>query len=370
MSNNKKVVVGMSGGVDSTVAMLLLKKQGYEPVGVSLKYNVWQDDANKMTENVCCSAESFEIARYVCEKLDCEYYVIDSSDDFEKEVVGYFKSELKAKRTPNPCVMCNRVLKFKELLKYADDHNIKYVATGHYAKVENGKLMRAKDTEKDQTYTLSFLKREWLPRILFPLGDYTKQQSYDFVKEAGFTFYEKQKQSQDFCFINTKAMKTFLEKEIVIEPGEIKDEEGNVLGEHQGLHFYTIGQRKGLEIPNGPYFVTSTDPESNTLIVCKEKENKSLYKSEITLSPVNFLIDPPQKEMEVEAKIRYRQDPAPAVLYPAESTSNKKCHRGDFDKNEKNSLKLIFAHPQRAVTSGQYAVMYDGDVCVGSGRIE
>jgi tRNA-uridine 2-sulfurtransferase len=352
--SNKKVIVGMSGGIDSSVAMYLLKKEGYEPIGVSLKYDVWDDPENELKENVCCNEESFEIAAHVCELLDVPYRIVDVKDKFNKEVVDYFKSELKANRTPNPCVVCNRNLKFKELFNVAEEEGAAFVATGHYAKIKDGKIYRAKDDNKDQTYTLSFLKKEWLDKILFPLADYTKEEAQKIAKKAGFVFYLHRKQSQDFCYVSDKSMKKFLEKEIGINQGEIKDSEGNVLGHHQGLHFYTIGQRKGLvNIPNGPYFVIDKDQKKNELIISNKEKGDALYKSELTLDPYNLFIDFPKEEIEVEAKIRYRQDFAKAKLY-----------------SEGDQLKLLFNSPQRAVTKGQYAVFYDDKGrLLGSGRI-
>jgi tRNA-specific 2-thiouridylase len=357
MPKKGKVIVGMSGGVDSSMAMYLLKEQGYEPIGVSLKYEVWDDPANTLKENVCCSDESFRIAAHVCELMGAEHHILDVSKKFRKEIVEYFKSELKAKRTPNPCVMCNRVLKFKELIDFADKMKVPFVATGHYAKVEKvgGKfaLLKSKDPYKDQTYSLSFLKKEWLSKILFPLGDYTKERIYEMTNKAGLSFYLYRKQSQDFCYVSDKSMKAFLEKEIGIEPGKIVDSKGEVLGDHQGLHFYTIGQRKGVVIPNGPWFVTGVNVKRNELIVTKMGEGPELFKTEVILSPFNLLIDPPKKPIQVDAKIRYQQTLSPATLYPP----------------EKDKIRLVFEKPQRAVTEGQFGVFYQGDKCLGSGRI-
>ncbi len=349
----------MSGGVDSSVAMILLKKRGFIPIGVSLKYDVWRDPENELNENVCCSAESFEIAKHVCEKMGVKHYILNAGKKFNKEVVDYFKSELRTKRTPNPCVVCNRKLKFVELINFAKKHKIPYVATGHYVRIRKNsrtkkyELLKGIDEKKDQTYSLSFLKKEWLKNLIFPLGDYTKDQVYKIAKKEGFDFYEKQKQSQDFCFIGKKAMQRFLKKEIGEEKGEVVNAKDQKLGTHEGLHFYTVGQRKNLNIPNGPYYVTDFNVPENKLIVTKNEKDKSLYKSELYLKPYNLLTDKFTKPIKVEAKIRYQQPESKAVLCP-----------------EKNGfLKLIFTKPQRAVTLGQYAVFYKNDVCLGGGRI-
>jgi len=357
MPKKEKVIVGMSGGVDSSMAMYLLQKAGYEPVGDSLKYDVWDDPANTIEENVCCSDESFQIAKHVCDKLGIKHYIIDVRKKFKKEIVDYFKSELKAKRTPNPCVICNRVLKFTELLEFAKKEKAKYVATGHYAQISKSDdeyfLTKSNDPKKDQTYSLSFLKKEWLRKIIFPLGKYNKDQVYEMAQEAGFGFYLYRKQSQDWCYVSDKAMKAFLEKEIGIHPGNIIDSQGNILGKHNGLHFYTIGQRKGVEIPNGPWFVTGMNPQKNELIVTKLGTSPSLFKKEVILEPYNLLIKPFKKSLKVEAKIRYAQELSKATLYPPKN----------------NQIRLVFTEPQRAITLGQFAVFYKGKKCLGSGRI-
>jgi len=362
----------MSGGVDSSMAMYLLKQKGYEPIGVSLKYEVWKNPANTLKENVCCSDESFRIAKHVCEKLGAEHYILDVGKKFNKEIVDYFKAELKAKHTPNPCVICNRVLKFKELLEFADSKKIKFVATGHYARIKkvggDYGLFKAADPYKDQTYSLSFLKKEWLKRILFPLGDYTKEKIYEMTNKAGFSFYLYRKQSQDFCYVSDKSMKAFLEKEIGIEKGNIVDSTGKILGKHKGLHFYTIGQRKGVEVPNGPWFVTGMDVKKNVLIIARLGKETDLFKKEATLKPFNLFIKDPKKPLAVEAKIRYQQPLSKAMLIPYHPNTH--CHsRAGGNLLAKDSIKLIFDVPQRAMTQGQFAVFYSGQKCLGSGRI-
>ena len=355
--NKNKIVVGMSGGVDSSMALVLLKEQGWNPVGVSLKYAVWQDNENTLRENVCCSTESFAIAKDVCRKLNVPHHIFDISKEFQQEVIEYFLKELKNKKTPNPCVVCNRKLKFKKLFLWAKKHGIKQVATGHYAKVEKNEktgkheLLRAKDKEKDQTYSLSFLSQKQLKKIILPLGDYTKKEIYALAKTNGFDVFEKQKQSQDFCFVAGNSLGCFLEKEIGIKKGEIKNLKGNVLGEHQGLHFYTIGQRKGLNVSNGPYFVIGMDKKKNELLVSKSQ--KDLLTKSAILSPCNFNLGKPKRPINIRAKIRSHHKLAKAKL--------------SLIKNGK--VKITFDKNQKAITPGQFAVFYDGEVCLGGGRI-
>ncbi|MFH1889978.1 MAG: tRNA 2-thiouridine(34) synthase MnmA [Candidatus Kuenenbacteria bacterium] len=360
--NKKKIVVGMSGGVDSSVALILLKKASWQPVGVSLKYAIWQDKENSLRENVCCSQESFDVAKKICEKLGVEHYVFDVSSEFKKEVIDYFMDELKNNKTPNPCVVCNPNLKFKKLFEWAEDRNIQYVATGHYAKTKCKKqltgnreclLLKSKDKHKDQTYSLSFLPQKYLKHLVFPIGKYTKPQVYKIAKREGFDFFEKMKQSQDFCFVAGKSMSKFLSKVIGKKAGEIHDTYGNLLGKHQGLHFYTLGQRKGIKLAGGPWFVAGFDITKNILIVSKNENN--LKAQQAILSPFHFISSKPlEKPLKVKAKIRYAHKAAKAVLYPAEN----------------GKLKIIFKKPQKSITPGQYAVFYKGKVCLGGGKIE
>lgn len=352
------IVVGMSGGVDSSIALVLLKKQGWDPVGVSLKYPVWQDKQNCLRENICCSAESFVIAKNICEKLHVPHHIFDVSKDFKKEVIDYFLDRLKNHQTPNPCVMCNRHLKFKKLFEWARQHKIDHVATGHYARVRKSRksglseLLCAKDREKDQTYSLSFLSQEQLQKIVFPLGGYTKKEIFQKAKKLGFDFFLKRKQSQDFCFVAGSSMNAFLTQEVGRKEGEIFDESGKGLGRHPGLHFYTIGQRKGLGLSGGPFFVKGFDVSKNRLLVTRDE--KQLLTRGVLLSPCNFILRIPAKALRIKAKVRYRQTAAYGILYPL----------------SRNKAKIIFNKPQRAVTPGQFAVFYQGNVCLGAGVIQ
>lgn len=363
--NDKKVVVGMSGGVDSSISLLLLKKQGWDPVGVSLKYAVWQNEANLLRQNVCCSQESFTIAKQVCKKLNVPHHIVDVSAKFKKKVIDYFVDELKNNQTPNPCIICNRQLKFKELFAWAKEHKINHVASGHYARIKQDpksgqfKLLTAKDKHKDQTYSLSFLSQNWLKNIVFPLGELTKKKVFQIAKKEGFEFYLKRKESQNFCFVANNCLDCFLEEEISQQKGLIKNPAGQILGKHQGLHFFTIGQRRGIGLNDGPYYVTKKLAQENVLVVSKDRVDL-LFKKAI-LSPVNFISGQNlSQKKKVKVKIRSQQTPAKATLIPAK-INNKKINS--------RKIELVFTKPQRAVTPGQFAVFYDGEICLGGGKI-
>ena len=354
----EKIVVGMSGGVDSSMSLIMLKKQGWQPIGVSLKFGVWQDKRNFLQENICCSQESFKIAKNICQKVGAPHYIFDVSKEFKKEVIDYFISELKNNRTPNPCVVCNPKLKFKKLFEWAHKHKIKYVATGHYAKTKRNsktgeyELLRGQDKGKDQTYPLSFLPEKWLKYVVFPLGNQTKDETFELAKKEGFSFFLKKKQSQDFCFVTNKCLNCFLEKEIGKKAGVIKNISGEKLGKHQGLHFYTLGQRKGINIQNGPYFVTNKISKDNALVVSKKE--KDLLAKEAWLSPFNLnLKSGIKKSIQIKVKIRSQHPLVKAVLVPINS----------------KKIKIVFNQPQKSVTPGQFAVFYQKKACLGGGRI-
>lgn len=357
---DKKIVVGLSGGVDSSISLVLLKNQGYRPIGVSLKLPVWKSKDNLLRENICCTTQSLNIAKKICKQLDVPYHIFDVRLDFKKKVVDYFISQLKKSKTPNPCIVCNQQLKFEKLFEFAEKVGAKYVATGHYTRTKlnpqtkKWQLLMAKDELKDQTYSLSFLPQKWLKYIIFPLGDFTKDEVYLMAKRKGFAFFLKKKQSQDFCFVAGKSLPKFLKDKVGEKQGLIVNTKGKVLGKHKGLHFYTIGQRKGISLSAGPWYVKELDVAKNKLIVTKDK--KKISQKRLVLSPFHFISgEAPKEKIKVKAKVRYRQQLQPAILYPP----------------EKKKLEIIFDKTVLAPTPGQFCVYYnkEGKVCLGGGAI-
>ncbi len=349
---SERIVVGLSGGVDSSVALLLLKEQGWDPIGVSLKLPVWKNTKNCLKENVCCTKEAFETARAICKKAGVKYHIIDARRDFQKKVMDYFVKEYKNNRTPNPCVVCNRELKFKKLLEFANKRGIKYVATGHYAKTIFDKkqgtwhLATAKDKNKDQTYSLSCLPQKWLGRIIFPLGNYLKDEVYEMAKKRGLGFFLKKKQSQDFCFVSGKSLREFLREKIKPAKGDIIDEKGNKIGTHEGLCFYTLGQRKGINAQNGPYYVIGFNVAENRLIASKDarkalRQSARLFPCHISESG-NFL-----------SKTRAQQE----------------LTQTNFVKDKKGAMFVKFGKNGKLLTPGQFCAAYKNNICLGGGRI-
>jgi len=350
----KRIVVGMSGGVDSSVALLLLKKQGWEPVGVSLELPVWKNPCNELRENACCTSESFANARKVCEKLGVPHYIYDVKRSFERKVIGYFISELSHCRTPNPCLICNRELKIRKLFEWAKRHGIRHVATGHYAKIKIGVkgeacLERAEDGKKDQAYGLCLLPRAWLPKLVLPLGSLTKQQVYEIAIKEGLGFFAQVRQSQDLCFVSGKAMKQFIREKIGKREGEIIDDEGKKVGTHQGLYSYTIGQRHGLGLPF-TCFVKCMDAKRNALVVTRER--KKLLGREFIVERFNWLCKKPQGKFQAAAQIRSGQREVKVCVV-----------------QEKGKLRIVCDAPVEGITPGQICALYKGRRCIGGGRI-
>ncbi|HAA24536.1 MAG TPA: tRNA 2-thiouridine(34) synthase MnmA [Ruminiclostridium sp.] len=355
----KKVMVGMSGGVDSSVAAAVLMKEGYDVIGVTLKLQPDTENGS-WSDTTCCSLVAVEDARRVASKLGIPYYVLNFQDIFESCVVEYFVAEYGKGRTPNPCIACNRYIKFDALLKKAESMGIDYVATGHYARIEydeqkNRYLLKKSVTgKKDQTYVLYNLTQYQLQRTLMPIGRYDKDTVRDMAKELGFDVANKP-DSQEICFIPDNNYAAFITNKLgkPAQRGKFVDIHGNVLGEHKGLIHYTVGQRKGLGLSFGkPMYVIKIDAENNTVVLGEEKD---VFSAGLTAFDLNWIaIDSLDGALRVKAKIRYSANEADAVITPIEGGKV----RVDFDK------------PQRAVTPGQSVVFYDGDIVVGGGIIE
>lgn len=362
MKKKRKVIAAMSGGVDSSVAAALLKNIGYDVVGVFMKF--WSEtlisaDKNadlRGSENRCCSIEAQMDARRVASKLKIPFYVIDVRKEFKKRVVDYFVDEYKKGRTPNPCVECNRWIKFKFLLEKMMQLKADYIATGHYArknqksKIKSQKLLVAKDEKKDQSYFLWQLNQKQLSKILFPIGDYTKKEVREMAKKFGLPVYEK-KESQEICFATN--IYEFLKSRIHANEGDIIDVDGKKVGEHEGLYLYTIGQRKGIKIGGiGPFYVVDKDFKKNALIVAQSDFNEALFKKEFTANEVNW-INKVKFPLKCSVKIRYLTKSVPCTVYKIQATK----------------YKIQFSAPQRAITPGQSAVFYKRNQVLGGGVI-
>lgn len=352
----EKVIVGMSGGVDSSVCALLLKKQGYEVIGVNLDL-LPSPTSNKPCSNISAISD----AKKVCEKIGIPFYTLDFKDTFKKNVIDYFANEYMKGRTPNPCVACNRYVKFEELLNQAlTRFNAEYIATGHYANVEynkeNGRyyIVESEATGKDQTYVLYNLKQEQLKHILMPLGKYTKDEVRKIAMENGLEVANKA-DSQEICFVEDNNYAKFIEENYNYKSktGDfIEEETGKVIGKHKGIIHYTVGQRRGLGLSlKAPLYVTKLDVKNNSVILSK---NEKLFSDTLICSKCNFMpFEKLCKPMTVLAKIRYSAKKEEATIYPLEN--------GD--------VKVVFKEPQRAITPGQAVVFYDNNIVVGGGTI-
>lgn len=367
-----KVFVAMSGGVDSAVAAALLKRDGFSVVGVFMK--CW--NATGPFGKSCTAPDDERSARLAAERLDIPFYSWNFVKEYRAKVVDYMLEGYKNGITPNPDMMCNKEIKFGLFFEKAMNLGADHVATGHYArlrreyqmsndkcqmnvKVQNSNqhnriiLLEGVDKNKDQSYFLGMVRSEALERVLFPVGEYTKPQVRELARKFGLPNAER-KESQGVCFIGKLDFAEFLKARIHEEPGEIRDEHGKVVGKHRGLSLCTIGQRKGIGLSGGPYYVTGKDGKTNTLFVSKN-ENDLLSKTAI-IYDINWFIEPPKDEMKIGVKIRYRQKLASAVLMPS-------AGRDD-------SYVLAFDKSQRAVTPGQFAVLYDKETVLGAGIIQ
>ncbi len=360
--SGKKVVVAMSGGVDSSVALALLKEEGYECIGVSMQ--LWdyskKEDERGSTSGSCCSLDDIYDARGVAERLGVPFYVMNMEEAFTREVVDYFVKGYLTGETPNPCIKCNSELKFEALLKKALTLEADFLATGHYARIVGTsgalQLLKGKDPEKDQSYFLFTMRKEQLERVLFPIGSLTKTEVRAIARKHGLRTSDKQ-ESQEICFVEEPSYSDFLSTRIPSHEGEIVDERGSVLGTHPGLFNYTIGQRKGLNLSGGPYYVLDINVPENRVVVGPEER---LYAPGLVASGLNWM-DSKSETMArsgglegVSVKIRYRH---PGVDSNVRITDDSKA-------------EVTFSTPQKAVTPGQAVVFYRGDEVVGGGWIE
>lgn len=350
-----KVVVAMSGGVDSSVAAALLKEQGYDVIGMMMR--LWSEPGKEET-NRCCTPDSMAQARRVAAILDIPFYVIDAKDVFRETVVEYFLEGYARGETPNPCLVCNRKIRWTFLLDHALTLGAEYMATGHYVRVrrnENGKseLLRAVDRSKDQSYVLHVLGQDKLKHALFPVGDYPKAEIRSIAEKHGLPTASR-KDSQDLCFLAGEDYRNFLQRNAseMLLPGSIVNSEGVALGEHTGLANYTIGQRKGLGLASPvPLYVLGKNATDNTLMVGTQEQ---LGSTELTARDVNWVSgEAPTEPFRAEVKIRYTAKEAEATVTPLEG----------------NQVQVRFDAPQRDVTAGQAAVFYRGDLVIGGGLI-
>jgi tRNA-uridine 2-sulfurtransferase len=352
-----RVVVGMSGGVDSSATAALLLEQGYDVVGITLK--LWPQDCVSRAEDKCCGPQAVTDARAVCHKLGIPYYLIDEAAEFQSKVIRYFADEYKAGRTPNPCVLCNQNLKFGRLIERADQLGAQYVATGHFARVEqspNGArtlLKRGRDLRKDQSYFLFSLRQDQLARAMFPLGEKTKTDTREVARHRQLKTADKE-ESMEICFVPDNDYGKFLQQAKFAEKhrGEIVNLQGQVVGEHEGIEFYTIGQRKGLGISSPkPLYVIELDAATNRVIV---GDDSALARDEFTAERCNWIaFDAPPTAFGATVKIRYNH---PGTLATVTSLPG-------------GAVKVKLHAPQRAVTPGQAAVFYQDDLVLGGSWI-
>lgn len=355
----KKVIIGLSGGVDSSVAAYLLLQQGYTVEGMFMKNWEWDD-----TETYCSAEQDLTDASKVAEILGIPIHVSNFSKQYWDHVFQHFLDEYQAGRTPNPDILCNKEIKFKAFLETALAHKADYIATGHYAKVIHTEtlsyLCKARDTLKDQTYFLTMISQNALSKTLFPLGDYLKLDVRRIANECQFPNYNK-KDSTGLCFIGERRFKPFLNEFLLAKPGPIHNTNGDTLGQHDGLMFYTLGQRQGLNIGGqknsleAPWYVVDKDIPTNTLIVAQGNAHPRLYSQGLYCGPIHWIAEAKTEfPISCYAKIRYRQTEEPCLIGPMEN----------------GRYPILFSRPQRAITPGQYIVFYENEYCLGGSVIE
>jgi len=345
----KTVYVGLSGGVDSSVSALLLKEQGYDVVGVYMKN--WSQDLPGMK---CPWKEDYQDAKRVAVQLGIDFKMYDFQEQYKQKVVDYMLDEFKAGRTPNPDIMCNQEVKFRLFLDTVLQGAADMIATGHYARTKDGKLLMAKDQNKDQTYFLYRITKEALGKTIFPLGEFTKPQVRTLAKKHKLITAAK-KDSVGICFVGKVSIKDFLSQFVKTKPGKIIDQNSVTLGEHEGAIFYTIGQRHGLQVGGGlPFYVTGKDMKRNEVYVTTDLQDEKLWSREVTLADIHWINNEPSEKDKLMVRTRHR-----AKLIPVKKL--------DLLSNPKAVAEL--SEEVRALTPGQSAVFYSGDICLGGGIV-
>ncbi|MEY2596872.1 MAG: hypothetical protein RI965_2144 [Bacteroidota bacterium] len=361
MSRSGKVLVAMSGGIDSTVVALMLHQQGYEVIGITMKTWDYATAGGSKKETGCCNLDSFNDARAAAVQHGFPHYIIDIREEFGDAVIENFIEEYMAGRTPNPCVMCNTHIKWRALLKRANALDCDFIATGHYANIrdENNRFIisKGKDETKDQSYVLWGLEQDLLSRTLLPLGNYRKTEIRQMALDFGYPELAKKSESYEICFVPDNDYRGFLKRNVEgiddkLKGGLFIDKNGKILGKHSGYPFYTIGQRKGLEVTLGkPVFVTAIDPNTNTVVLGDEED---LLKNEMHVGQINLIkYDHIDDGMEASVKIRYKDSGNEATLY-----------------NNEKGIRVHFYDNAKGIAPGQSAVFYDGDDVIGGGIIQ
>ena len=363
MKNKQKIIVGMSGGVDSSVAAILLLQQGYNVEGLFMKN--WEEDDD---EEHCAAAVDLKDAQAVCDTLNIKLHTINFSTEYWDRVFKHFLDEYSAGRTPNPDILCNKEIKFKAFLDHAKSLGAEKIATGHYARIGNNgnttQLLRGLDTNKDQSYFLHALNQHQLSHTLFPIGEFDKPYIRELANKNNLVTHDK-KDSTGICFIGERRFNTFLEKYLPAKPGDIQTTEGTTIGQHNGLMYYTLGQRKGLgigglrESDEEPWYVVGKDLLSNILNVAQGHNHPSMFHNALETSEINWIENTAPDEITMTAKIRYRQsDQLCTITKLAETESENEKYKVNFDQS------------QRAITPGQSIVFYQNEICLGGGVIE
>lgn len=355
MTKPKHIIVGMSGGVDSSVAALLLKEAGHHVEGVFMKN--WEEDD---TDTYCPASVEMAEAQAVCDKLGIELFRVNFAAEYWERVFTDFLAEYKAGRTPNPDILCNKEIKFKAFLNYAKQRGADFIATGHYARTNaKHQLLKGLDNNKDQSYFLYTLTEEQLSQSLFPVGELEKTAVRALAEKAGFKNYAK-KDSTGICFIGERKFKTFLNDYLPAQPGKIQTPEGKTIGEHDGLMFYTLGQRQGLKIgglkntAESPWYVAAKDMQNNILIVAQGHDHPLLLAQSLIADQVHWINgNPTEYPLHAYAKTRYRQKDQACII----------------ELIQENQYKVTFTEPQRAITPGQSVVFYQDEICLGGGII-